>query len=298
MTESDSESKRDEIENENLQRTISQVETVLAVSTPANRPLLETFLQNAKGRVAALEKKIKDSQKEREAEAREQASVAYLAQKETALSASEKETFSGFLDKSFFTKRDFGSLESFYVKTWDRLSERGKDEMSHRVWEGIRRDEYKFTDLPKIVQEKEMERAYSRLRGSAISSADESKIPANDREDFCRAYEAGKREEAAKILDRESFKKTMFRHPESKGVKQARLETGRDADGKMVGADVEANPSKRAAKEKSEWGEQTTAEIGSLNLGTVKLAEAPQQILSSDVPNAKGLKSVAEKSLG
>ena len=299
MTASETDSKFDEMERDKLQAMISAVEAALAGSTPASRGVLERALHESRSRVGFLEKKIHDSHAEHEAQARVEASVAMeMAERETNLNATEKQTFAGFLRKDFFTKRDFGSLESFYAKTWDRLSESGKDEMSHRIWKGIRRDEYKFTDLPKTVQEKEMERAYSRLRGSAIGSADESRIPANDREDFFRAYEAGKREEAAKVLERESFKQTMFRHSEFKEIKQTRVEVRRDADGNMVGADVEANSPKRTAKEKSEWGEQTTAEIGRLNLGSVKLAEAPQQILSSDVPNAKGLKPGAEKSLG
>lgn len=70
MAERDSESTNDEIERDNLQNTISQVETAITVSTPASRAIFENFLQNAKGRVAALDKKIKESQIEKETHAR------------------------------------------------------------------------------------------------------------------------------------------------------------------------------------------------------------------------------------
>ena len=78
--------------------------------------------------------------------------------KEAALNTKEKEQYSGFLKEDFFTKKDFGRLDDFYAHTWDRLSEGGKEQMSKRIWEGVRRNEYKFTDLPKDVQEKEESR--------------------------------------------------------------------------------------------------------------------------------------------
>ena len=145
MTASETDSKFDEMERDNLQNMISAVEAALAGSTPASRGILERALHEARSRVGFLEKKIHDSHAEYKAKARVEASVAMeVAERETNLNAPEKQTFAGFLKQDFFTKRDFGSLESFYAKTWDRLSERGKDEMSHRIWEGIRRDEYKF----------------------------------------------------------------------------------------------------------------------------------------------------------
>lgn len=299
MADRDSDLKFDEMERDNLQKIISAVEAAIAASTPASWGALERALHDARGRVVGLEKKIKDSHAEHEVQTREQAAVAMArAEQETKLNAEEKQTFAGFLQKDFFTKRDFGSLESFYAKTWGRLSESGKDEMSHRIWEGIRRDEYKFTDLPKTVQEKEMERAYSRLRRSTIGSADESRIPAKDREDFCRAYEADKREEAAKVLERESFKQTMFRSCELKGVKQASVETGRDAEGKSLGAEVAAHSTNGASSETPELSKKTMDDIANLNLSAVKLADVPPRVSSGEIPNAKGLNPTAEKSLG
>ena len=288
MAVSDSESKRDEIENENLQRTISQVETVLAVSTPASRPILETFLQNAKGRVAALEKKIKESQKEREAEEREQVAVANLVQKETALNAQEKEAYGGFLKEEFFTKKNFAALEHFYVKSWDKLSEGGKDEMSRRVWEGIRRNEYTFAELPKTVREKETDRAYAVLAKRADSPA-ASMIPEQDRSDFIHAYENGNREEAEKILGRDSFKNGMFRSSESRNIDHARVDTGRDADGKSVGGQVAVGDAPdKVPQQPAKSAGKANVDVSDLNLDGLQLAEASSAPSSASIPRDGG----------
>ncbi len=80
-----------------------------------------------------LDKKIEEARVEHAAEVQTQVAVAAakLAARETALSASERETYRGFLEKAYFTKNDFGKLEEFYTHSYDRLSEGGKDEMSN-----------------------------------------------------------------------------------------------------------------------------------------------------------------------
>ena len=293
------ESKFDEMERDRLQAVVSALETALAVSSPASRSAVERGLQGAKGRVEFLNKKIKDAQVEQENHAREQAALAAtLVERETRLNSEEKRTYAGFLEKGFFTKSDFGSLESFYAKAWDRLSERGKDEMSHRVWEGVRRGEYKFTELPRVVQEKEMERAHSRLKSSAIGTADESRIPAKDREDFIRAYEEGKREEAAKILERESFKENMFRHSESKGVKQASVEMGRAADGNNVERVASADMPKPAKPAEEKSAGKAEMDLSGFNLEGAKLSEAPAEISSAEIKAATASKAKGNALLG
>ena len=80
------------------------------------------------------------------------AAAAALAAKETRLSEEERKTYQSFLEKSYFTKKDFGKLDEFYRHSYDRLSEDGKDEMSKRIDEGIKRGEFKFDELPKTIQ--------------------------------------------------------------------------------------------------------------------------------------------------
>jgi hypothetical protein len=196
-----------------------------------------------------LEKKIKDAQEARETHEREQAAIAALAQKETALSSREKETYSGFLKEDFFTKKDFGPLEQFYEKTWDRLSKDGKDEMSHRVWEGVRKGQYTFGELPPAVREKEAKQAYRLLHDSKINVAGVDEIPEKDRQDFVRAYEAGKKDDAEKVLERESFKKAMFLGGESKGVKSVEASKRRESESEQLLAGVKpAEPGSVAEK--------------------------------------------------
>lgn len=197
---------RDQQERDSLLKSIASAEAALAASAPSTRRVLERMIEGVKGRVATLEAKIND---EREAQLREQATVAIKVQREAALSAGEHAEYSGFLKEDFFTKRDFGSLEHFYAGSWDRLSEDGKEEMSHRVWEGIRHDEYRFTDLPKNVQEKEEDFIYSKFSNPAKTHDSMEQIPTLDRADFMRAYNAGDREGASKVLNRESFSRNV-----------------------------------------------------------------------------------------
>jgi hypothetical protein len=71
-------------------------------------------------------------------QALDQTTEAYGPEQETALNAQEKKTFAGFLSKKRFTRSDFSALERFYSTAYDKLSERGKDEMSQRIQAGMR----------------------------------------------------------------------------------------------------------------------------------------------------------------
>lgn len=288
MADSENESRLDEMERDSLQKVISEVERALAASVPGSRMALINFLENAKSRVATLDKKIKDSQVARETRANEQASVAYLAQKEAALSGSEKETFSGFLGKEFFTKKDFGDLDQFYTRTWDHLSEGGKDQMSHRIWEGVRRDKYTFGELPKTVREKETEHAYMRLRDSSIGLGSASRIPETDRGDFIRAYEGGRREEAGKILERESFKANMFRESSSKEVRHSPIGHG-NVESATVVAKTRSGESINARKTPvAEAGSLAELDVSSIDLGQMKPAENPSHGSVDNLPRKQG----------
>jgi len=285
MTESDSESKLDEMERNNLQKTISEVEAALVDSTPASRGIYENFLQNAKGRIGALDKKIKEAEKERETHSRDQVVIAQMAENEKALSAGERKTFSNFLGKGFFTKKDFGALESFYAKTWDRLSEDGKNTMSHRVWEGVRRDEYKFTELPETVREKELERAYQRLRGAPLDSLERTKIPAQDRDDFIRAFESGQRKDAADVLEREPFKEGMFRRDDN--TQRSRSTTRHSQSEKLDAAQLVANAAEQSAQSPPSSTPRADIDLSGINLDGLKLKDTPASKSSSDIPSAR-----------
>ncbi len=126
MTGSEGELIRDKMERDSLSKAISDVETAIAVSTPGTRAVLEVFIFNARGRIAVLEKQIADVTSEREAQERQSTAAVSMAQREAALSSEERETYGHFLEKEFFTRNDFGKLEQFYSKSWDRLGHEGK----------------------------------------------------------------------------------------------------------------------------------------------------------------------------
>jgi hypothetical protein len=228
MTDGENLSMLDELERNGLQKIISEVEAASAGSTPASRGVFESVLQGAKARLDAVEKKIKDSKEDREKRAQNELVAISLARCETALSAKEQETFSSFLGKEFFTKKDFPQLEEFYANTWERLSDRGKDAMSQRIWEGVRRDEFEFHELPSSAKDKEMKWAYTALTKRDASASMTGQIPRADRDDFIHAYESGDKREAENVLGRRSFRENMFLGETKKEVRHSAAYVGRE----------------------------------------------------------------------
>lgn len=200
----------EEQERKQLLAAIAHVERSMAV--PASREVstgLLTYLNSLKTRLGALEEKQKafEEQEERTADLQR---VAVMVERETALNAAEKEQFRGFLMKEFFTKGDFSSLENFYAGAYDRLTEEGKSEMSYRVWEGVRREEYRFSELPETVKEKEAQRLRNAL---GAGNRELEAIPANDRSDFINSWDAGRKEESYQVLNRPAFSKSVSVSP-------------------------------------------------------------------------------------
>lgn len=62
----------------------------------------------------------------------------YSPEQETALTAEERKIYVGFYKKPRFTKADLPALDKFYSTIYDKLTERGKDEMSKRLHAGMR----------------------------------------------------------------------------------------------------------------------------------------------------------------
>lgn len=244
VTSKDDDISRDESELKNLQKVIADVETALFVSTPGTRRILENTLDGAKKRVGTLEKKIGEALKEREVEAQQQAAtVAMLAQKEAALIEKEKQTYSGFLKEEFFTKKDFGKLNDFYTHSYDRLSEGGKEEMSKRIWEGIRHKQYEFADLPAEVKEREAKQAYLELRDGKSRLNSAVALPQKDRKDFITSYEAGDDAESEKVLNRRGFKDNLFVGTDNKIINSTAVTHGQDVQRATVLATTRAEQS-------------------------------------------------------
>lgn len=203
-------SKLDEVERQRLAQAVRQMEILLhshsASAGSAVTSMLVNFVEGAKKRIAALDTEIKaeTAEKKEHEERHIAASIRHLAERETALNQRERGQYAQFLSREFFTKNDFGTLEDFYTSAWDRLSEGGKAQMSHRVWEGVRREEYEFSELPEVVKEKEAERLRDQLRYKN-PPPELGAIPLKDRSDFIDAWDSGQKRKAYEMLDRESF---------------------------------------------------------------------------------------------
>lgn len=204
------------VEAGDLRRAIREIEALLAASTAltgsANTMVLGHLLDKAKNRIVELDRAEADSIAEEREKSLKEVAVAVMAEREAALNAEERRQFGEFLKKEHFTKADFGSLEQFYRSAWDRLSEDGKAEMSHRIWEGVRRKEYEFSELPDIVKEKEAQRLRDQLDRTQIPS-DLQRIPERDRADFTRAWDSGERNQAYEVLDRPVFAENVALKP-------------------------------------------------------------------------------------
>ncbi len=192
-----------------LRAAVENILAMLASGTAyqgsASSILLATMLDSAKSRLAQIERNIEEAEKEQRQRRASELAIAYKATLEAKLNAEEQRQYAEFLEKEHFTKSDFGSLESFYTKTWDRLSEGGKSEMSQRVWGGVRTKEYEFSELPDVVKEKEAQRLYNALQSQAPTHQSLRRIAPEDRNDFIKAWGDNRRNEAFEILDRPSF---------------------------------------------------------------------------------------------
>ena len=78
----DTESKLDEFEYKQLEKAIADVEALVSRSAGEKPPLFEAFLQNARTRLGNLDKKIKETNAERENRARAEAEVTYMVARE------------------------------------------------------------------------------------------------------------------------------------------------------------------------------------------------------------------------
>jgi hypothetical protein len=128
-----------------------------------------------------------------------------MIERETALNRAEKEQYGWFLGHEFFTKSMFGHLDQFYAHTWDKLSEEGKAEMSQRVWEGVRRRQYEFMELPETVKEKEAKQMHSFLTREGTRDRFASAVPIDDQRDFLESYSAGHCQASYAVLNRPGF---------------------------------------------------------------------------------------------
>lgn len=200
----------DEAEYKRLQDTVARIDRLIAGSTAssATTSALVAVSEHARARMDALEDKARVQEEERQQ--RESSNLAAsMAAKEEGLNKQEREQYRQFLEKDHFTKGDFVALEGFYSSAWDRLSENGKDQMSQRVWGGVKRGEYQFTELPEVVKEKEADRLEEILKAGPSRPSSVWEVPEADRADFMKARDQDRKQESFEVLNRPSFAATL-----------------------------------------------------------------------------------------
>ena len=206
--------------------------------------LLEEILSSAQKKIEGIEQLEEQSTREERDRSLRDVEIAVAVRYEAELTAAENRQYQEFMAKENFTKADFGKLENFYHSAYDRLSEDGKSEMSHRVWEGVRRKEYEFSELPDIVKEKEAKRLRNEL-GKEQVAPDLLNIPAGDRRDFMKAWDEGNKPRSYEVLDRPSFAANV-----SLSAKSVEAETVKvhEDEATRVGSSEQKNGSRPATK--------------------------------------------------
>jgi hypothetical protein len=197
-------SQLDEVEYAHLADQVFEIEKLVksGQAGPVNY-LLNNFLHNAKSRMKEIRHEaIVEAETKKEEMLKELSRAAVLAEMEHNLNGAEKQQYAGFLKLDYFTKANFDELEGFYTNTWDRLSERGKTEMSTRVWEGVRRHEFEFEEMPEAMRKRETERTYLQLTDKAERSPRLPEFSAETKAAFLYEMEAGDKKTAEKILSR------------------------------------------------------------------------------------------------
>lgn len=149
-------SELDKIEYEKLTELATKLETVLNRTGPTQAGV-SALLTTALGRIENLQHEgvlNPDQDEKRKNRSTQEIAIAAIVARETRLNEQEKASFAGFLEKDAFEKKDFKKLEQFYTHSYDKLSDDGKAQMSHRIEEGIRRGNFERDDLPTVIQEK------------------------------------------------------------------------------------------------------------------------------------------------
>ncbi len=146
------------------------------------------------------------------------------------------------------------------------------------MWQGVRRKEYEFIELPVPVKEKEAERLFEALSAERTISADLGRIPPGDRQDFLREWRSGNKEASYEVLNRKSYTDNVS------------LSAKREESARAVG-EVSSHGTEIKRQEPAN-AKQTSAgdSLGELELGLGDLELVSQPDIQSvpPLPGAKG----------
>ena len=152
--------------------------------------------------------------------------------------------------------------------------------MSHRVWEGIRRDEYTFGELPETVKEKEALQVYRRLTESSKGLGSAAAIPEADLNDFIAAHRGRDRAESYTVLERESFRQHMSVRP-SRVIESEEVQKGRETEA----ASIVDRVGRRVESSVAAVGHED--DLGAVNL-TAAVANETEQVSATSLPRIGG----------
>jgi len=196
----------DEAEYQRLQSAIGEAERLFTNGSQASNAYLGAEISSKKQRVQSLEHEGifgNESSERRKSDSATAVAVAALVAQENRLNHSERQTYASFLHQEHFTRDDFKKLDSFYADggAWDRLSERGKKEMSDRIWTGVENGSHSFKELPDQVRKKETDQLANYIKNPEKAPDAVQRMNPEVKEEFIKAHDAGDRESAQKILN-------------------------------------------------------------------------------------------------
>ena len=236
----------DETEYRKLSEIVEHTEKAINEGKIPASDMMANFLLNARQRMGVLETEtdaLHDHSK-KDKSAQMDALIVAMVERETRLSATEKQAYAEFLEKEYFTRDDLSRLERFYADdgAWDRLSEKGKEQMGIRLEESIRRGEIDVNEMSPSMQKKHSDWIYSQLSQGKDAGGKLASLSAEGRATFMREHEAGNYGAAREIFSgKGSFDYQLV---DNQAASKRRLEAGSEReeqteDSKLVKKDVD-----------------------------------------------------------
>ncbi|MDB4265115.1 hypothetical protein N9891_00040 [bacterium] len=226
----------DEAEHQRLQNAINDAERLFGGKLENQLGILAAKIQPLKTRVETLQTEIIQDDGHygrKRSEAAQQLAIALLASQEYALSHEEKATYAEFLYQDYFTREDFGVLETFYADggAFDRLSEGGKKQMSERIWAGIEQGGYTHAELPHDVRRKNLDELAKYIEQPENAPDTVKRMNPEVRAGFMRAYESGDKEQAEEILNSQDLFESSTKVKTQAATERSEVAEGGDFKG-------------------------------------------------------------------
>ncbi|MFN0104176.1 MAG: hypothetical protein ACKV2U_19085, partial [Bryobacteraceae bacterium] len=128
--------------------------------------------------------------------------------------------------------------------------------------------------------------AYRRLADTSIENSELARIPKGDRSDFVRSYGEGRREEALQILNRRSFRESMFLG-ESRVIRHGDASKGKEADGNTIAEKASVQTAQQEVpKPVSSAVTMRELNLASVNLTGLKIDGESAQRAAKEIPRA------------